>query len=700
MRSKSEVLLAVKQFAKEIGAPDAIISDAAREQKSLELRKFCREIGTSLRVLEEGTPWANKAELYVGIIKEATRKDMKASGSPVAFWDYCVERRVRINNLTAKESFALRGSNAHSSVHGEEGDISNLCQFHWYEWCYFREKTAKYPFNQEVLGRVLGPATGEGNEMAQWILKANGSVVPRRSQRPLKVDEIHSPIEQEKRDLFDALIAKRYGQAAIKSPTNSEEESPAEWVEYSDDTEPARKIPEMEDVVDSTGKLLNQLPAYDKLLNAEVALQQDDKVLRGTVKQRSLGPDGVVAGKYDDNPMLNSIIFDVEFSDGTVKEYAANLIAENILTQVDSEGYSMTMMDGIVDHRVDPSQAVPKEEKYVQTKRGQKRLCVTTSGWTLLVRWKDGTETWILLKDMKESHPVEVAEYARASRIDDEAAFAWWVPFTLRKRDLVVSAVQKRIRKLNRKFGIEVPSTVEEAFELDRKRGNTMWRDALNKEMTNIGIGFEVLPEGQSAPPGWRKTSGHLVWDVKMDFTRKARWVLDGYKSPDPVGSKYAGVVSRESVRIALTYAALNGLQVFSADIRNAYLQAPSSQKEYIICGPEFGLENVGKVALIRRALYGGKSAGRDFRNHLRQCMHFLNFKSCPADPDVWMRPALKDDGTEYWEYVLLYTDDILCISANPERTIRNDIGKYFELKEESIGPPDLYLGGRLREVL
>ena len=511
---------------------------------------------------------------------------------------------------------------------------------------------------------------------------------------------VRSPTEQEKRDLFDALIAKRYGQAAIKSPTNSEEESPAEWLEYSDDTEPARKIPEMEDVLDSTGKLLNELPANDKLLNAEVALQQDDKVLRGTVKQRSLGPDGVVAGKYDDNPMLNSIIYDVEFSDGTVKEYAANLIAENILTQVDSEGYSMTMMDGIVDHRVDPSQAVPKEEKYVQTKRGQKRLRVTTSGWTLLVRWKDGTETWIPLKDMKESHPVEVAEYARASRIDDEAAFAWWVPFTLRKRDLVVAAVQKRIRKLNRKCGIEVPSTVEEAFELDRKRGNTMWRDALNKEMTNIGIGFEVLPEGQSAPPGWRKTSGHLVWDVKMDFTRKARWVLDGYKSPDPVGSKYAGVVSRESVRIALTYAALNGLQVFSADIRNAYLQAQSSQKEYIICGPEFGLENVGKVALIRRALYGGKSAGRDFRNHLRQCMHFLNFKSCPADPDVWMRPALKDDGTEYWEYVLLYTDDILCISANPERTIRNDIGKYFELKEESIGPPDLYLGGRLREVL
>ena len=92
-----------------------------------------------------------------------------------------------------------------------------------------------------------------------------------------------------------------------------------------------------------------------------------------------------------------------------------------------------------------------------------------------------------------------------------------------------------------------------------------------------------------------------------MDFTRKARsrWVKDGHRTPDPLTSGYAGVVSRESVRIALTYAALNGLDVWAADtdIQNAYLQAPTSEKHYVICGPEFGLENVGKVAIIKRAL-------------------------------------------------------------------------------------------------
>jgi hypothetical protein len=120
-----------------------------------------------------------------------------------------------------------------------------------------------------------------------------------------------------------------------------------------------------------------------------------------------------------------------------------------------------------------------------------------------------------------------------------------------------------------------------------------------------------------------------------MEGTMGARWAQD-YESKR--GSTYAGVISKErNVRIALTYAALNDLDVMVTDIRNAYLQAPSSQKDYIICGPEFGLENQGKKALITRALYGGKSAGKDFRNHLRSCMRHLNFESCLADPDVWM---------------------------------------------------------------
>jgi len=125
--------------------------------------------------------------------------------------------------------------------------------------------------------------------------------------------------------------------------------------------------------------------------------------------------------------------------------------------------------------------------------------------------------------------------------------------------------------------------SVENANEINRSNSNTFWKETLAKKMTEVGVAFEVLEEEMKAPIGWSKVTGHLVWDVKMDFTRKARWVLDGHKTPNPIGSTYAGVVSRDRIRIAFTYAVLNDLDVFATDIRNAYLQALSSQKDHIL---------------------------------------------------------------------------------------------------------------------
>ena len=174
---------------------------------------------------------------------------------------------------------------------------------------------------------------------------------------------------------------------------------------------------------------------------------------------------------------------------------------------------------------------------------------------------------------------------------------------------MIVSALSSRVRKFSQKYGFEIPSSISHAKKLNEKNGNTFWTDAIRKEMTNVGISFDILEQGEQAPPGWTKASSHIIFDIKIDFTRKARWVKDGNKKPDPTTSAYAGVVSRESVRIALTYAALMVLDVMVAYVQSAYLKAPSSEKHYVVCGAEFGLENIGKVALIKRALHGGKVA-------------------------------------------------------------------------------------------
>ena len=82
-------------------------------------------------------------------------------------------------------------------------------------------------------------------------------------------------------------------------------------------------------------------------------------------------------------------------------------------------------MQGIIDSKKDEATAISKADKWVVTARGQRRLYISTAGWKLLIQWKYGFETWIPLKDMKESHPVETAEFVRARGIDDEVAFAY-----------------------------------------------------------------------------------------------------------------------------------------------------------------------------------------------------------------------------------------------------------------------------------
>ena len=79
--------------------------------------------------------------------------------------------------------------------------------------------------------------------------------------------------------------------------------------------------------------------------------------------------------------------------------------------------------------------------------------------------------------------------------------------------------------------------------------------------------------------------------------------------------------------------------------------------------------------------------------------MECLNFKSCLADPDMWMRPAIKSNGNTYYEYILLYVDDALMVSENAESILCNELRRYFHLKEESICPSTIYLGSRVRKV-
>eukprot|EP00957_Ditylum_brightwellii_P167657 12763456-Ditylum_brightwellii.AAC.2 len=112
--------------------------------------------------------------------------------------------------------------------------------------------------------------------------------------------------------------------------------------------------------------------------------------------------------------MLNYTMREVELPVSEVKEYAANVITENMLIQVEFEGFPTTMIEWIIDHARDKTTTVNINDKYVKIYSDQRRLRKSTTGWKLQVLWKDKSEAWVHLNNIKESHPNEVAEYARA----------------------------------------------------------------------------------------------------------------------------------------------------------------------------------------------------------------------------------------------------------------------------------------------
>ena len=120
-------------------------------------------------------------------------------------------------------------------------------------------------------------------------------------------------------------------------------------------------------------------------------------------------------------------------------------------------------------------------------------------------------------------------------------------------------------------------------------------------------------------------------------------------------------------------------------------------ERIWTIADPEFG-SDAGKIMLVTRALYGLKPSGASFRALLSEITWDLGYRPSRADPDVYMRPAVKPDGTTYWEYVLTYVDDILCISHNPKETM-DGIQKKFKLKDDKIEEPSVYLGASLTKM-
>jgi hypothetical protein len=253
---------------------------------------------------------------------------------------------------------------------------------------------------------------------------------------PLSVEDRNSEAVAEKKRQFERRLAETLGPRAAGMVFDDDELAEDPYVRYEDD-EPVQ-VADPDDLDD----LGNETHAYDKYISAKVLLPSGDEMLYGTVLRRKRNADGNLIGKSNTNPVLDTSVYEVMFEDGHIEAYNANLISKNIYARVDNDGHTVYLLDEIVDHRK-KADALSIEDGYHEI-AGRQKPKITTRGWEFCVQWKDGSTTWVPLKLIKESNPIEVADYVRANGLTDQPAFAWWVPFTLKQRNRVIKATKKR----------------------------------------------------------------------------------------------------------------------------------------------------------------------------------------------------------------------------------------------------------------
>ena len=162
--------------------------------------------------------------------------------------------------------------------------------------------------------------------------------------------------------------------------------------------------------------------------------------------------------------------------------------------------------------------------------------------------------------------------------------------------------------------------------------------------------------------------------------------MADGHLTDIPLDSVYSGVVSLRGFRLTLFLAELNKLELWATDIGNAYLEAQTSEKVYIIAGPEFG-DREGHILVIHKALYGLRSSGARWHDKFADCLRDIGFQPCKAEPDIWMRR----NGNIY-EYIAVYVDDLAIAMVKPQ-DFADTLQDTYKFKLKGTGPISFHLG-------
>ena len=322
--------------------------------------------------------------------------------------------------------------------------------------------------------------------------------------------------------------------------------------------------------------------------------------------------------------------------------------------------------------------------------------------WNVQIEWETGEVTFEPLSVIAADDPITCAAYAKEKNLynlDGWKRFRHLIKKEKQQTRAIKQSIIRQVRHSKKyMFGFLIPRNYTEALEFDKANNNSKWYDATKAELDSIHS-YHVFQKHEkaiydkqkkviNAPPGYQKIRVHLVFAVKNDGRHKARLVADGHFTPEPVESIYSGVDSLRNLKLVIFLGKLNDLELWGADIGNAYLEAPTEEKLYIVAGPEFE-DWEGYILTFSKALFGLKSSGKRWAETLHDILIDMEFIPSRADQCIWLK---KNEKLNIYEYIAVYVDD-LCIAAQDPKEIINVLKSKYHLKVKGDGPLTYHLG-------
>jgi len=640
---------------RERGAMDILISDRAQAEISNRVKDILRTYVIKDWQSEPHQQQQNFSERAYQDVKRHTNWVMNWSGCPLEAWLLVVEYVVFIMNRTARKKLGWR--TPYEALCGQTPDISVLMHFVFWEKCLIKNYQTdgkNFPSqSDEIVVRFVGFSNTVGHSLTFIVYNEKTGAL-----------------------LYRSCVKKMNNERDINR--KADDDAP----DFPDIDDPS--IPErVRFGSDNTGKYAGFNP--ESIIGKSILMptKEDGTIDRAEIVDYTEEYEG----QLEENP--ERIEFKVKVGPQRFDEYVAwNEICNFIEEQSQNDNNTWNFRN-ILDHR----------DQHKGRRNPRARSGGRLADYQVLIEWESGERTWEPISQIYKSAPTHLADYAMQHDLINK-----WECKSIKLKELAEKS-KNMLRLIHRvkitshagtpvyMYGVQVPRSHREAMEMDMKNRDRLWSNSEGLELEQLeeyevfeDLGHESNPTAR-APKGYKKISYHMVFAVKHDGRRKSRLVAGGHLTEVPTESVYSSVVSLRGVRIVIFLAELNGLKIWQTDVGNAYLEAKTDEKVYVIAGPEFG-EKEGHVFIIKKALYGLKSSGLRWHERFADILRNMKFFPCKAEPDIWIR-----DMDDHYEYIAVYTDDLTIASRNPQAIIDVLKAKPNNLKLKGTGELNFLLG-------